>query len=81
MPNSELCDRRGLVEDVGLGVGLRCGGGLVSVEVGFVFGWRDPAYLGVEPLVVEPVDVFEGREVDLVDGSPGQLRMDYFSFA
>ena len=48
------------------GVGL-----LGSVERCFELGGRDVAAVAVQPLVVEPVDPGEGRELELVDVVPG----------
>ncbi len=51
---------------------------MLIVEEGFCFcGW-DASDLSVESSVVEPVDVFEGGELDVVDGPPGSLGVDEF---
>jgi len=40
------------------------------------FDWRDVAVLLVEPLVVEPVDVAQGGDLDLINGFPRPIRLD-----
>ena len=47
------------------------GGGDRTVVLLFVFGgWNVPAG-AVQPTVVEPVDPFQGRQLDLVEPAPG----------
>jgi hypothetical protein len=48
-----------------------CGGG----EAGAGFD------LAVETAVVEPVDVFEGRELDVVEAAPRSFRVDELPLA
>ena len=50
----------------------------MGVEQGFGFDGWEVAGLGVESSVVEPVDVFEGGELEVVDGSPWSLSVDEF---
>ena len=52
-------------------VGLELGRGDVGVVVGD---------LAVKAAVVEPVDVAEGRELDVVETTPGSLSVDEFGF-
>jgi hypothetical protein len=42
----------------------------------FELGGWDEAELAVESLVVEPVDVFEGGELDVVEATPGSSPAD-----
>ena len=53
-----------------LGRGLDGRGGLTVVAVLELGRW-DEADLAVESSVVEPVDVFEGGELDVVEAAPG----------
>ena len=46
------------------------GGGLRRPPVGLVLGWRDVAERGVQPVVVEPADPFDDRELGLLVGAP-----------
>ncbi len=48
----------------------------LSVVGGLELGGWDVADLAMEPPEVEPVDVFEGRELDLVDVAPGAVTAD-----
>ena len=64
------------MEGSDVGVGPRFGGGLLIVEQGFVLDGRAVADGCVESMVVEPVDVFERSELDLVNGSPWPFRVD-----
>jgi len=48
----------------------------VTVVGGFEFGGRDVFAGLVEAPVVEPVDVFEGGDLDLLGGVPGAAGLD-----
>ncbi len=48
----------------------------MTVVGGFEVGWRDVSAGFVEPAVVEPVDVFEGGDLDLLCGAPGPAGLD-----
>lgn len=48
----------------------------MTVVGGFEFGGRDVPAFFVEPPVVEPVDVFEGGDLDLLGGVPGSAGLD-----
>jgi hypothetical protein len=48
----------------------------VTVVGGFEFGGRDVATGFVKPAVVEPVDVFQGGDLDLLGGVPGTAWLD-----
>ena len=53
----------------------------MTVVVGFVGGCREPWAgfdLAVEAPVVEPVEVGEGGELDVVETAPGAFRVDQF---
>ena len=52
--------------------------GLVTVVGGFELGGWDITASLVEAAVVEPVEVFEGGDLDLFDGAPGSARLDQF---
>jgi len=53
-------------------------GGVLTVVGGFEFGrWNVAAGLE-EPAVVEPVDVAEGGQLDLLSGAPGAAGLDQF---
>jgi len=59
----------------------RGGGGCLTVELGFMRCWGGEAAASVEDLavaspVVEPVDVFEGGELDVLEARPGTLGVD-----
>jgi hypothetical protein len=56
---------------VGLGEG-----GLLTVVGSLEFGWRDITTGLEETPVVEPVDVLEGGNLDLLDGVPRPTRLD-----
>ena len=43
---------------------------VVTVVSGFVFGRWDHPNRAVEASVVEPVDVFEGGELDVIEAPP-----------
>ena len=64
----------------GLGLDLVGWGRQGTVLVGFECGWGGVAGavgdLAVEPAVVEPVDVFEGGELDVGQSLPGPARVD-----
>ena len=46
--------------------------------VGFVFGGWDISNGFEDSTVVEPVDVFEGGELDILEMFPGSLHSDQF---
>ena len=48
----------------------------MTVVAVLVLGRWDEAEFAVESLVVEPVDVFEGGELDVVEAAPGALMAD-----
>jgi hypothetical protein len=50
----------------------------VTVVVGFELGGWDHSDAAVESAVVEPVDVFEGGELDVVETAPGAVPVDEF---
>ena len=52
------------------------GRGVLTVVVGFELCRRNHADLGVQPAVVEPVDVGEGRPLDVLDSLPGSSAVD-----
>jgi len=66
----------GLVGGSDVGVGPRFGGGLLIVEQGFVLDGRPVADGCVESMMIEPVDVFERSELDLVGVAPRPFRVD-----
>jgi hypothetical protein len=47
----------------------------LSVEGGLGFGRWDHADLAVQAAVVEPVDVFEGGELDVVESPPVERQL------
>ena len=47
-----------------------------SVVVVFEFGWWDVAELAVQAPLVEPVDVGERRQFDVLGVAPGALAAD-----
>jgi hypothetical protein len=49
---------------------------VVTVVGGFEFGRRDIPAFFVEPPMVEPVDVLEGGDLDLLGGVPRPARLD-----
>jgi hypothetical protein len=53
-------------------------GGLLTVVGGVEFGGWDVATGFEQPAVVEPVDVLEGGDLDLVDGAPRPAGLDQF---
>jgi hypothetical protein len=56
--------------------------GIVGVGGGqvFVLDWRTVTQGAVEPVVVVPVHPVEGRQLEIVDATPGPLRPDAFGF-
>lgn len=52
--------------------------GLLTVVGGFKFGGRDVAADLEQATVVEPVDVLQGGDLDLLDGVPRPARLDQF---
>lgn len=57
----------------------RLGEGWVLTVVGLlVFDRGEVCAGGVQPAVVEPVDPFEGGDLDLVDAAPGSALFDQF---
>ena len=59
------------VESYGLGEA-----GAVTVVRGLELGWRDVAAGFVEPPVVEPVDVVQGGDLDLLGAASGTAWLD-----
>jgi hypothetical protein len=57
--------------------GLGEGGDLTVVGI-LQFGGRNVTARFIEPLVVEPVHVFQSGELDLLGGAPGPARLDQF---
>ena len=53
-------------------------GGVLTVVGGFEFGGRNVAAGLEEPAVVEPVDVVQGGQLDLLSGAPGAAGLDQF---
>jgi hypothetical protein len=53
-------------------------GSVVIVVKVFEFDWWDVAAVLVETSVVEPVDPFEGGDLDVLDGPPGPAWLDQF---
>jgi hypothetical protein len=51
-------------------------GGVLTVVGGLQFGGRDVATGFIEPPVVEPVDIFQGGDLDLLGGAPGAAGLD-----
>jgi hypothetical protein len=49
---------------------------LVTVVASFEFGWWDVAAVFVEASVVEPVDPFQGGDLDVVGGAPWACGFD-----
>ena len=58
-----------------MGLGLDGRGGLTVVVV-FELGGRDAPELAVKSTVVEPVDVFEGGELDVIEAVPWTSATD-----
>ena len=56
----------------------RLPGSVVTVVGVFEFGWWDVAAVFVEASVVEPVDPFQGGDLDVVGGAPRPSRFDQF---
>jgi hypothetical protein len=50
----------------------------VTVVRSLEFGWRNVAAVFVETAVVEPVDPFQGGDLDVVGGAPWPSRFDQF---
>ena len=50
----------------------------MTVVGGLEFGRWDVAAVFVEASVVEPVDPFQGGDLDVVGGAPRSLRFDQF---
>ena len=50
--------------------------GLSELVGRFQFGWRDMPDLAMQAPVVEPVDVLEGGDLDVVDRTPGAAAVD-----
>ena len=55
--------------------------GVLTVVGGFEFGGQDVAVGLVESPVVEPVDVFESDDLDLLRGAPGPAERCRYSDA
>lgn len=55
-------------------------GCLLSVVRSFEFGGRDVAAVFVQAPVVEPIDPFGGRDLDLLDRFPGLAGFDQLGF-
>ena len=55
-------------------------GCLLSVVRSFEFGGRDVATVFVQAPVVEPIDPFGGRDLDLLDRFPGLAGFDQLGF-
>jgi Integrase core domain len=53
---------------------------VVTVVAVLEFGWWDVAAAFVESSVVEPVDPFQGGDLDVVGGAPGASGFDQFGF-
>ena len=51
---------------------------VVSMVVGFVFGWWDVSDRLQDSLVVEPVDPFQGDVFDVVESFPWSFAADEF---
>jgi hypothetical protein len=51
-------------------------GGVLTVVGGLEFGGRDVSAGFLEAVVVEPVDVLEGGDLDLLGGVPGAAGLD-----
>jgi hypothetical protein len=50
----------------------------VTVVGGFEFGWWHVVGASVESLVVEPVDVVEAGDLEIVEAPPGSASVDEF---
>src|SRR5206468_9548849 len=48
----------------------------VTVVDRFVLGWGQVAAGGVQPSVVEPVEVLQGGQLEVVDAAPGPVAAD-----
>ncbi len=54
------------------------GWAVLTVVVGFVFGWWDVSDRLQDATVVEPVDPFKGGVLDVVESVPRSLSVDDF---
>jgi hypothetical protein len=79
-PASAAVNRPGMSETASNGQLSGLLGCLLSVVRSFEFGGRDVAAVFVQAPVVEPIDPFGGRDLDLLDRFPGLAGFDQLGF-